>query len=87
MVAESKNTENIHRLPRHGYMCLSQILGDPHAKPQPMQPIIPVKKSCWYSGMKSGKFPKPVRVGRFSVWRCADILKLIDRIQNGELGL
>ncbi len=25
--------------------------------------IIPVKKSCWYEGVKSGRFPAPVKVG------------------------
>jgi hypothetical protein len=41
------------------------------------QAIIPVKKSCWWDGVRSGRFPKPVKLGRCTMWRVEDIRNLI----------
>jgi prophage regulatory protein len=67
------------QLPATGFVRLWQIIGDPTADP-PIPPIIPVKKSCWWAGVKSGRFPKPVKLGpRVTAWRVEDILALIDK--------
>ncbi len=64
-------------LPETGFVRLSQIIGDPKAKP-PIPPIIPVRKSCWWAGVRSGRFPKPVKLGpRVTAWRVEDIRALI----------
>ena len=65
------------QLPEIGFLRLSQILGDPEADP-PIPPIIPVKKTCWWDGVKSGRFPKPVKLGsgRGAFWRIEDIRSL-----------
>ena len=69
----------MHELPETGFLRLRQIIGDPKAKP-PITPIIPVKKSCWWDGVKSGRFPKPVKLGpRVTAWRVEDIRALIAR--------
>ena len=39
--------------------------------------IIPVKKSCWWQGIRDGRFPKPVKLGRCTMWRDEDIKTLI----------
>jgi len=40
--------------------------------------IIPVAKSTWWNGVKSGKYPQPVKLSpRVTTWRKADILELI----------
>jgi prophage regulatory protein len=40
---------------------------------------IPVSRSTWWAGVKSGRFPAPVKLGpRISAWRCAEIQHLID---------
>jgi hypothetical protein len=48
-------------------------------RPRPSSPgLIPVKKSCWWNGVASGRFPKPVKLGpRVTVWRVEDIRALI----------
>jgi prophage regulatory protein len=47
-------------------------------RPRPATPaIIPVKKSCWWDGVKTGRFPKPVKLGRCTMWRVEDIRSLI----------
>jgi prophage regulatory protein len=54
-----------------------QIIGDPNCDP-PIQPLIPVSKSGWWAGVKSGRYPKPIKLGpRTSVWRSQDILDLL----------
>jgi prophage regulatory protein len=66
----------MHTLPETGFLRLPQIIGDPEAEP-PIPPIIPVKKSCWWDGVRSGRFPKPVKLGRCTMWRVEDIKALI----------
>lgn len=68
---------SMSQLPETGFLRLSQIIGDPKANP-PIPAIIPVKKSCWWQGVKSGRFPKPVKLSaRVTAWRVADIRALI----------
>ena len=39
---------------------------------------IPVSKSTWWAGVKSGRFPKPRKLGpRITVWLADDIRKLL----------
>ena len=75
----------MHTLPEAGFLRLKQIIGDPEADP-PIPPIIPVKKTCWWEGVKSGRFPKPVKIGagRGAFWRVEDILALIDSVERGR---
>lgn len=43
----------------------------------------PVSRSTWWAGVKSGKFPKSVKMGpRTTAWRSSDIELLIKRIIN-----
>lgn len=64
------------QLPQEGLVRLRQLLGDPKAG---ILPIIPVKKSAWWDGVRSGRFPQPVKIGRLAAWRAADIRELIAR--------
>lgn len=43
-----------------------------------LEPLIPLKKSAWWGGVKDGIFPKPVKLGRTSAWRVKDIRKLLE---------
>ncbi|KRS12064.1 helix-turn-helix transcriptional regulator [Roseovarius indicus] len=39
---------------------------------------IPVGKSTWWEGVKSGRFPQPIKLGpRITVWREEDIESLL----------
>ena len=74
----------MNQLPETGFLRLTQIIGNPAAKP-PIPPIIPVKKTCWWAGVKTGRFPVPVKIGngRGTFWRVEDIRKLIDSATGG----
>lgn len=39
--------------------------------------FIPVSKSTWWNGVKSGRFPKPIKNYRCTFWRAEDIRDLI----------
>lgn len=59
---------NESNLPEVGFVRLPTILG-----------IIPVSKSTWWNGVKSKKFPQPVKLGpRITAWRVSDIRELLD---------
>lgn len=71
----------INSLPSVGYVRLAQILGNPNASP-PIPPIIPVSPATWWAGVKSGRFPKPVKTlgPRIAAWRVEDIRALIEQV-------
>jgi len=70
----------MNNLSIEGFLRLSQIVGN---KTTPA--IIPISKSSWWAGVKEGKFPKPVKLGkRTTVWKISDIKSLIEKItRNG----
>lgn len=71
-------TQTHNPLPETGYLRLKQIIGDPNAK-KPIPAIIPVAPSTWWKGVKSGRFPQPVKLPpRITVWRVEDIRALIE---------
>lgn len=75
----SNNSFAAARLPTIGYVRLRQIIGDPGAKP-PIPPVIPVCKTTWWAGVKSGRFPKPYKpfgTLRVTCWRAEDIQALL----------
>lgn len=58
-------------LPQTGFLRLKSIIA-------PNGPIS-VSKSTWRSGVKDGRFPRPVKLGeRITVWRVKDIRALIE---------
>jgi len=56
-------------LPETGFLRLPEVLK-----------YIPVGKSTWWAGVKSGRYPKAVKLGqRITAWRVEDIRGLIDQ--------
>lgn len=70
----------MHHLPETGFLRLPQILGDKYANP-PIPPIISVSKSTWWAGIKTGRYPQPVKIGaRCTAWRIEDIRAYIESV-------
>ena len=45
--------------------------------------VIPVSKSTWWAGVKSGRFPKPVKLGEnTTAWKAEEIRNLITELQK-----
>lgn len=58
-------------LPKTGFLRLPAIIA-PHGP-------IPVSKSTWWAGIKTGRYPKPVKLSaRISAWRVEDIRAFIE---------
>jgi predicted DNA-binding transcriptional regulator AlpA len=74
------------RLPEFGLLRLTQIIGDKR-KPT-ILPIIPVSRSCWWNGVKRGRFPAPVKLagGTATFWRVEDICALIEGAEQQRGG-
>ena len=61
-------------IPATGYVRLPQILK-----------VIPISKSSWWNGVRSGKYPKSLKIGyRTTVWKAEHIHQLIADIAGGE---
>jgi len=61
-----------------GFLRLKQIIGDSKANP-PISPIIPICATSWWAGVKSGKYPKPIKLGeKTTVWRASEVLALVN---------
>lgn len=57
-----------HLLPDAGFVRLPTILK-----------LIPISKSTWWAGVKSGHFPQSVKLGkRVTAWKVEDIHQLIN---------
>jgi prophage regulatory protein len=61
-------------LPSSGFVRLSSILA-------PQGPI-PIGRSTWWAGVKTGRFPRPVKLGpRTTAWRVEDIRTLMEKAE------
>ena len=55
-----------------GFLRLPQVLA-----------LVPVSKSTWWAGCKTGRFPKPVKLGqRTTAWRVEDIAALLEKLSK-----
>ncbi len=71
------------QLPQTGYLRLKQIIGDKKADP-PIPAIIPVSPTTWWEGVRTGRFPKPVKLGpRTTAWPVERIRALCEEINAG----
>lgn len=76
----------IEQIPATGFLRDRQIVGDPKADP-PIPAILPIGRSTWWAGVRSGRFPQPVKLGpRTTAWRASEIRELIERLSRGGSG-
>lgn len=60
---------NSNNLPNIGFLRLEEILH-----------FIPVGRTTWWNGVKSGRFPSSIKLGpRTTAWRAQDIQRLIEQ--------
>ncbi len=65
----------INELIHTGFVRLPQILA-----------LIPIGKSTWWAGVKTGKYPQPIKIGaNTTVWKAEDIHTLIKKLADGEV--
>jgi prophage regulatory protein len=72
-MSDQKNT-----LPSTGFVRLHQIIGD---KKRGIPGVLPIGRTTFLTGIKSGKYPRPVKLGeRTTAWRVEDIRNLINSL-------
>lgn len=70
----------MYKLPETGFIRLPQIIGNKNSEP-PIPAIIPVSKSSFWAGVKTGRYPKPHKIGaRCTAWRVEDIRAFIESV-------
>ncbi len=63
-------------LPQGSFIRLKTIIGD-RKKGKPG--LLPIGPSTWWAGVKSGRYPQPVKLGpRITAWRVEDIRALTE---------
>ena len=71
----------MQQLPASGFVRLPQIIGDTK---RGTPGVFPVSKSAWWAGVKSGKYPQPVKLGpKTTAWRVDDIRNLCNATALG----
>ena len=59
-------------IPPCGVLRLPQVLA-----------LFPISKSAWWEGCRTGRDPKPIKLGpRTTVWRAEDIRAFIERVSR-----
>jgi predicted DNA-binding transcriptional regulator AlpA len=72
--------DNRHTLPETGFLRIWQIIGN---KKKNTPALIPISRTTFLNGVKSGKYPKSVKLGeRTTAWRVEDIRDLIYSINQ-----
>lgn len=77
----------MHKLPETGFLRIANIVGKHATETEPAIPaIIPVSKSTWWAGVRSGRYPQPTRAlgARITVWSVESIRSLIEQTSGGE---
>ncbi len=65
-----------------GFLRIWQITGD---KEKGIEPILPIGRSTFLAGVREGKYPKPVKLGKkTTAWRKSDIQKLVDSFNSSQ---
>lgn len=60
-------------LPETGFLRLPQVLA-----------VFPVSKSTWWAGVRSGRYPPPVKLSkRTTAWKAEDVRALIEATGPG----
>lgn len=49
--------------------------------------LVPIGRSSWWEGCRTGRYPKPIKLGpRTTVWRAEDIVAFIESLGNRGAG-
>ena len=66
---------------RGSYLRLKDIVG---SKKEGVPAIIPVSKTTWWEGVKSGRYPQSVKLSeRCTAWKASDIMELLKVMEKG----
>lgn len=71
-------------IPEVGFLKIWQIVGD---RKRNVAPLLPISKSAFWAGVRSGKYPAGTLLSaRCRVWSAASVRKLLSDLQATEGG-
>jgi len=71
-MTKNSNIPEIQELPKTGLLRIKQVLR-----------FVPVSRSHFWAGAKTGKYPKPIKLSeRVTCWRAEDIWSLVEGFQS-----
>lgn len=74
MIVSRLSQGGLKMIPKEGFLRLSELLK-----------IIPVGKTTWWQGVKSKRYPQPVKLGpRITVWRKSDIQRFLENPEQWQ---
>ena len=80
IMTTSTSTIQNSQLPVTGFVRVWQIVG---SKSKNIPALLPIGRTTFLDGVKSGRFPKPIRLGvRIVAWRVEDIREVITNLGN-----
>ena len=62
-----------------GFYRIKDIIGDRRANP-PIEGLLPISRAGWYAGVAAGIYPKPIKLGRASLWKRSEVIETLRRI-------
>lgn len=72
---QTVSTEEFEKFPTLAYLRLPQVLR-----------LIPVSKATWWNGCRTGRFPKPYKIGvRTTAWRVKDIIQCLESFSPSDM--
>jgi len=45
-------------------------------------PLLPISKSSFLEGVRDGKYPQPIKIGKITVWPTEEILDFLDKLKE-----
>lgn len=72
-----KTTPQPPTLPTMGFVGIWVIANNPKKK---TLGVMGIGRTSWLEGVKSGIYPKPIKIGRSTLWRVDQIRELIEEL-------
>jgi len=73
----------MRKLPETGFLRINDIIGKDASEISPAIPaIIPVSRSTWWQGVRTGRYPQPTRElgARITAWSVESIREYIEKM-------
>ena len=73
----------MNELPETGFLRIHQIIGKKASDKYPAIPaLIPISRSTFLAGVRSGRYPKPTKAlgPRITAWSCESIREYIESV-------
>ncbi|MFA5016178.1 MAG: AlpA family transcriptional regulator [Methylobacter sp.] len=68
-------------LPEIGFVRINVLVNNPKKN---IQGVMGIGRTTWLDGVKSGIYPKPIKIGRSTLWKVEQIRELIEKLGSAS---